>query len=584
MTTQAAISVGQPEMQSRSRQEDAAYVAHVMESIARDTHDVSLTLEMLEDPIPARIKTINTERGIMSLAIADIRDFSDEHVIGSRLMLDAEKPGGPVDSESIHFEDIEPVRVRHLSDSLEIQCSLPRSLFTTSRRGGVRVPFIQGMKAFAEIEVYAGQPTIRAQLRNLSLGGCMLEFPLRECAYFGVNQYLPGITISFPNGDEITFEAKVRHVRPAGRSHHAIIGVSFSEPSTQLTQRLAYFIGEAESELAYRLGMDTRKSHRSALFIEKYAHHTVESDPPKADRSAPMVKAIEEIARQLHITLLHLKNDRTISGNALYDSADTLIHLLDRDRQQALYALNCLKDEPQWLQHALSVAGQLGDIMLSDSGLAFQARDAMVCALLHSMGKPLMLCKQLPSLEAPLTNRQRELLRGHVEVLQTYLEKMEWLNGKISHEVILGANECLDGSGYPFHRQQDELGDLTRITAIINRIDTLRRKRNKRSGMTAFEAYRMVYHQSDKYDRKWVTRYIQRHGFYPIGSLVKFSRGFLAWVMQLDEAGNPVRIRVVKNLAHDSMTLDTILTPVDFSQLGSLESAERPDDYQIAPF
>ncbi|OHV07558.1 PilZ domain-containing protein [Kushneria phosphatilytica] len=368
------------EAKSLSQQEDEAYVINVINAISRDRHDISLTLNALEDPVSARIRHVNTQAGTMSLAIAGLQDISDDHLLDSSIMLDAEKINGPAGSESIHFEDIEPIRVRHFGEFLEIQCALPNSLFTTNRRGGVRIPFIQGMKASAEIEVYTGLPPIQAQLRNLSLGGCMLEFPLRECAHFDINGYLPAMAISFPNGEEITLEARVRHVRPAGRSHHAIIGVSFEGMSSQLDQRLSYLVGEAESELAYRLGMDTRHSHRSPLFIEKYTAATTEPPPAPEENTTPMLKAFREIARQLHITLLHLKNGHHLSGNALYDSADTLIHLLDRDRQQTLYALHCLQDEPQWLSHSLCVAGQLGDILLPNSTiLVSNARYYRVC-------------------------------------------------------------------------------------------------------------------------------------------------------------------------------------------------------------
>lgn len=84
------------------------------------------------------------------------------------------------------------------------------------------------------------------------------------------------------------------------------------------------------------------------------------------------------------------------------------------------------------------------------------------------------------------------------------------------------------------------------------------------------------------YDRTIIIDYIQQYGLYPIGSLAKFSRGFLAWIMDIDNKGMPIQVHVVKNLSFIDASIDTVLTSTDFSQIGRLEGIVNPNDYTVS--
>ncbi|MFD2438227.1 HD-GYP domain-containing protein [Modicisalibacter luteus] len=300
--------------------------------------------------------------------------------------------------------------------------------------------------------------------------------------------------------------------------------------------------------------------------------------------STPMVRAIREVARQLHIALLALKNSQPISSEAILGCADTLLHLLEQQRQQFFYALACLGSEPQWVQHSINVAGKLGDLMLAEPDLASQARAAVVAALLHDMGKAMLLSESLHSLEGKLNDEQRERLRDHVEVLLDRLAPLDWIDEAMRHDIIGCINERLDGSGYPHGYHADSLSDVARMAAVVDVLDAMMRPRGDRPAKTAIEAYRYLYNRPERFDKGWVTRYVQRHGFYPIGSLVRYSHGYLAWVMELDGVGQPSRVRVVRNTSRSELAMNHILTRVDFGQLGQLDKLVRPESYQLTPF
>jgi hypothetical protein len=78
-----------------------------------------------------------------------------------------------------------------------------------------------------------------------------------------------------------------------------------------------------------------------------------------------------------------------------------------------------------------------------------------------------------------------------------------------------------------------------------------------------------------------LVEYIQCYGLYPIGSLAKFSGGFLAWIIDIDGKGMPIKVNVVKNLAFMDTNIDSVLEQGDFSQIGRLEGVVDPNDYGV---
>ncbi|MCP1367143.1 PilZ domain-containing protein, partial [Halomonas sp. BBD48] len=487
-------------------------------------------------------------------------------------------------SDTLHFEALAPLEVCRDGDCLELRCRLPRALYTTSKRRSVRIPFIQGMHAKAYAAVLPNQPPVTGQLRNLSAGGCLMEVPFNDSPFFQVGNILPTVGFEFPNGEKFIASGIVRHIGPAGRRHNAAVGIAFQNLSPERQNRLVHYVNEAEHDAAYRSGYSGRMSRPSPLFQSPVSERLQTQRQRDLAESTPMVRAIRDVARQLHIALLALKNDQPVSSEAIFGCADTLLHLLERDRQQFFYALACLGNEPQWVQHSINVAGKLADLMLVEPELASRARAAVVAALLHDMGKALLLSESLHTLEGELDDEQRERLRDHVQILLDRLAPLDWIDDTMRHDIIGCINERLDGSGYPHGYRAESLSAVARMAAVVDVIDAMMRPRGDRPAKTAIEAYRYLYNRPERFDKGWVTRYVQRHGFYPIGSLVRYSYGYLAWVMELDEGGQPSRVRVVRNTSRSELAMNHILTRVDFGQLGQLDRLVRPEVYQLRPF
>lgn len=156
-----------------------------------------------------------------------------------------------------------------------------------------------------------------------------------------------------------------------------------------------------------------------------------------------------------------------------------------------------------------------------------QILEAVLGTLLHTMGKPLLVNANLPSLKVNMNPAQKAILRGYVTVLCHTLGELGWEMSPVCREVIEKANERLDGSGYPAGKSGTQLSPLVRLVSVIKTVNTLRHARNSISPRTPLEAYRKIHGAHDIYDKSLLVKYIQIYGPYPIGILAKFSAGFL---------------------------------------------------------
>lgn len=147
--------------------------------------------------------------------------------------------------------------------------------------------------------------------------------------------------------------------------------------------------------------------------------------------------------------------------------------------------------------------------------------------------------------------------------------------------VIENANEKLDGSGYPSGKNHTQISPVMKLISVLKIIDKLSYRRNDLKSYTPLEVYRIVNQQQAEYERKWLVYYMKLYGTYPIGSLVKYSGGFLGWVTDIDSSGLPVTVRVVKDLRYPDANINSIISGSDLAQIGRLENVVDPVEYQI---
>jgi len=147
-----------------------------------------------------------------------------------------------------------------------------------------------------------------------------------------------------------------------------------------------------------------------------------------------------------------------------------------------LYDLSFLLLEPEWVRHAVQVAGQLADMLITQDPHSPQIREAVVGTLMHTLGKPLLISEDLPTLDTHMTPSQRKILQGHSTTLLKRLAALEWSPSPVCLDILENANERLDGSGYPQGKSAGSLSTLVKTLSIIKAVNKLTHGRNGNPG------------------------------------------------------------------------------------------------------
>ena len=567
--------------------------AQVIQSFLRNQYEICVYAKDMPYALQAEILDLDIETGLLTLKVECYGKSIDDYLNNGLINFDIESlqpPDGTVKNSALarDIHSISNVAAKVLkvdSGTYRLECQLPNSVFLMEQRGAVRIPFILGMRARASVEVFIGGLVVVGNLRNISAGGCLVDVAIEDAVPLSVGQHVPGVTIEFPSGASFFSEGYVRHMRPFGNHGYAALGVEFTKLEPHQSEELYYIVNEVEREAAYRSGANGRFTGHSPLFVpgarEKKMLQREEKEQNNRLRQSPMQRGILELAHQLQYALMYIKSRNHFPEQVIYDCADSILYLVREDRKALLYALTFLHNEPEWVRQAVRAAVQMADITLIRDAHSTQVREVMVGTLLHTMGKPLLVSEELPSLKTNMTPRQKALLKQHVNVLWDKLVALNWKPSPVCKDILLHANERLDGTGYPFGLKGAQLSENVILLSVIKIINKLTYERNGIKPRTPLDAYRLVSDNHLSYDKATLVEYIQCYGLYPIGSLAKFSGGFLAWIIDIDNKGMPVKVNVVKNLAFLDTNIDSILEENDFAQIGKLEEVVDPNDYGV---
>ncbi|WP_348533472.1 HD domain-containing phosphohydrolase [Halomonas sp. 25-S5] len=559
----------------------------MIRSLLQHTHEISLYAKSMAYPLKAVVHELDLSSGRLVLEVEYTGQDIERYLTDGGVSFDLEalKGNQVMERDTYSLSNVAAKLLKTDSTLYRLECQLPESVFVAEQRGAIRIPFVLGMQARVSLEVYLHELNVPGRLRNLSVGGCMVDIDLAESISIGVDQEIPGVTIEFPNGDSFFAEGKIRHIRPFGNNGYAAVGIQFINMGTSQTEALFHYVSESEREAAYRTGANDKLDYHAPLFIpgakEKKIQQREAQEREKRARQSPMERGVTDVAHQLQVGLMYMKTRDLFPEEIFYDCVDTLRYLVEQDRKAFLYAQAFLRDEPDWVRHATQVAGQLADMLLARDPHDPHVREAVLGALLHTMGKPLLISAQLPSLKVNINPVQKDILKGHVIALQHKLQALGWTPNPTCRDIIENANERLDGTGYPAGKRGDQLSERVRLVSVIKAVNKLMHVRNGIPPRTPLDAYRMIHEAATAYDKTVLVEYIQAYGLYPIGSLAKFSGGFLAWVMEIDGKGMPTQVKVIKNLRFPETNISSELGSGDFAQIGKLEDIVNPADYGV---
>ncbi len=457
---------------------------------------------------------------------------------------------------------------------LRCRCDYPFHLEVLQRRQFFRARLRLGMEVGVILRDQEEAATCQGDLKNLSLDGCMIEVPISSANMLASSQPLE-VELCFPDGTRFAIQGFAKHYTTDLERQVMRVGLKFIAPNVEQERQLWLFVREIEREAARQSASGGEGLLRSLLF------QTDPKSPPLVARrnaqryATPMTKRLARIAGYLDAQLLELPSDRNLDSVQLSRHADRLLVLHDEDRAAVLFAVRCLSQEAALVRHCLAVAVHLLDL----ASLSKMPRDACkaiaACAMVHDFGKAFLPDSMLSAPE--LDHEQRALVQTHVAQLKPSFEGCQWLSRSVLKSIVMEINERLDGSGYPLGLTGDQLGELSRLAMVVDVVDAMRRDRPDRPAWKVAQAYAQLVNQPERFDQRWVKRYIKVFGRLPIGTLVRFESGQLAWIQRLDAKGEPLQVQLTDVAKPPDISLGEVLRDEAVRKLG------RPVEEVVVP-
>ncbi|MEQ4538742.1 MAG: HD domain-containing phosphohydrolase [Billgrantia sp.] len=501
----------------------------------------------------------------MLLDITAVREIVGElkRGVGFRLL-------GQVHGKMIRTPALKAMQVEVLQGRVQCQCDYPHYLEEMQRREAYRARLRLGMEVGAILRGSEedGDVTVQGDLKDLSQQGCQLELP-SSAATLLAEAALVEIELCFPNGSRFTVQAAPRHKVADSDRQTLRVGFQFHDCSAEQERKLWFFVREIERESS-RYSDEPDVGRLPSMLFQSQSGG---ASPSVGRRNllnypTPMARRLARVAGYLDAQLLELQQGDDIDPVQLSRHADMLLQLAEEDIETLLFATRCLGQEPVLVRHGLGVAVHL----LALAGASSVPRDVRkalaASAMIHDLGKGLLPAGLLAVDSFGPDEHAR--LKQHVDLLVQRMGRCQWLSEKVMHAVVVSTNERLDGSGYPAGVMSEGLSELARMSAVVDVVDAMRRSRADRPAWRIDAVYRHLLKSPQQFDPRWVKRYVQRFGLRPVGSLVRFSGGALAWIQRLDQQGKPFQVQLTEETAPPGEAMGEVLRGDVESRLGGM--------------
>ena len=245
----------------------------------------------------------------------------------------------------------------------------------------------------------------------------------------------------------------------------------------------------------------------------------------KAEPSISMPEALALYDRMMDVARRLLDQEATserIDGresSALMGEVVNVISTGD-ERLIELAVTYLLKDEESYLpQHSVNVtilSLAIGQRVGYDPG---RMMELGLTAFLHDIG--MTAYKDMTDVKRPLTDREFDKIKEHVEVGQKMLQE---IHPGLSDAVLSAQyeiHERMDASGYPTGRRT--IHECARIIALADTFESMIHPRPFRSRYPIMEVYKRIFAAKQKYDPAFIKVLVDRLGFFPNGAFIQLN-------------------------------------------------------------
>lgn len=205
--------------------------------------------------------------------------------------------------------------------------------------------------------------------------------------------------------------------------------------------------------------------------------------------------------------------------------------------QRNLYAFNgllrCQQDSEYVYRHSLSVSALMVALARQLKLGPAQMREAGMAGLLMDVGVGQMDV-DLGALGGDYRHLSPSLVQSHVLLGHAFLKAAGDIPAAVV-EACLRHHERLDGTGYPYGVEADEIALLPRMGMICDLYDNLVSGGDDQAGLDPAVALRHLAGMGSAIDQEVLRALVSTLGVYPIGAFVTLASGRIAMVVAEEE-------------------------------------------------
>lgn len=396
------------------------------------------------------------------------------------------------------------------------------------------------------------------QLRDLSAQGCQIESAgdLRET--LPNNTEYPSCYIVFPNGHLFDVGIAIRHIAYDENRDVSSLGCQFINMDPKLDRKVSFIVNELQRDNA-RSSTGNTSAPVSELFQDALSNDSNKDEKSKTTEEAEAERIKEELSvaevhhkavRCVQNLVRSLRDKTPLDIKQTWEVADLLLEKLQNQRQQLILATRIRTSTNYLYEHSVSVAVLLADqtmfnVVNPKSRDVSYLRDLIFAGLCHDLGKGL-IPDRIVNKTGVLSEAEAKVMHKHSLLTREILSRQQGMP-EIALTIATQNCERLDGSGHPEHLQGVSTSPVGKLAAVIDVFDAMTNGRSYKAGLPYALAYKRLMAMRNQLELSSTQQLIKRQGLFPIGSLVAFENGDLAFVKQQDQDYQPSVVRLVYN-------------------------------------
>ncbi|WP_404419932.1 PilZ domain-containing protein [Marinospirillum sp.] len=450
-------------------------------------------------------------------------------------------------------EGLEVIQTQIHPASLVLTTQIPQTLSRVYQRAHFRVHFPVGVRV--EAQVVHNREIFTGYLVDLSYGGCRIALPLQPSLKLSRQLDELLVKITFPNGEGFSLPAEKVTLQPNTEFSKALLGCQFRHDDAAKSKKVMRFILESEREVA-RLN----PGHQRQLA----ASHLFQSQPHLEHLTHPDIQAVknplklQEVTNQIAGQLLLLREKGCFSTEIMQQTSWHLLRLIKSDRDALYMAISKLEGIHPLLLHHLQVASRFYPLAKKMGFSGHYEHALMASLLMHDVGRILVDGRDVCAFLGELPFAQRKEYKSALLLVVRAIAQLHWVPRSLGEDILVNANERLDGSGFPRGLKGNRLDALARGLAVVKQLHCLTSPEAGSGRMTWLEAYECLKAQPEKFDVTLVDYFVKLNGLYPVGTCIAFEKGYVGCVTQVDREGEPSELELLMNLNNPSEKLEGV--------------------------